>query len=92
MNALPAGWPSGLVQLVSGEKHDAKHAYVDHKDQQCDLKLPHLSISFVQRKGSNRPQTITPAHANKTTAPIHFAVIGALSPALTFQSRSETEK
>jgi len=92
MDALTAGWPSGLVQPVGGEKHDAEHACVDHKDQQRDLKLPHLSISFAQRKGSSRPQTITPAHANKTTAPIHFAVMGALSPALTFQSRSETEK
>ena len=35
---------------------------------------------------------ITPDQASRTRAATHLALIGASSPALTFQSRSDTEK
>src|SRR6478672_4880008 len=69
-----------LVERESGQADDAQNAGIKGKNNQRDFKLPHLLIPSGQRKGSSRPQTITPAHANRTTAPITFAEMGALSP------------
>ena len=80
------------IAWESLEKHIAEHKCIDRNDHEQQLNPVHRHFPSGHRKASRRPHTITPAHASNTRAVTHLAAAGASSPALTYQTRSDSEK
>src|SRR6516162_576828 len=82
-----------LVEVVDTEERKSEHAGHDGNDHEDDGGVPVFhKLSLPYTYDISRPPMITPAQDSRTTAATHLALIGASSPALTVQSRSDNEK